>query len=62
MSESSSPYLGVNAHLNSFLLQPDGGWEMFHAKHIVVIRQMLDGVLPPDYYAASEKIAPDYDT
>ncbi len=48
-------YPGVNAHLNSRLLQPDGGWEMFHAEHIVAIRQLLDAILPPHYYAASEK-------
>lgn len=50
-----STYPGVNAHLNSRLLQPDGGWEMFHAEHIIAIRQKLDDILPANYYAASEK-------
>lgn len=55
MTDYSSPYPGVNAHLNSFLLQPDGGWEVFHAEHIIAIRQALDAVLPANYYAAPEK-------
>ena len=50
-----SDFPGVNAHLNSRLLQPDGGWEMFHAEHIIAIRQRLDAILPDNYYAASEK-------
>jgi hypothetical protein len=48
-------YPGVDAHLNSFLQQPDGGWESFHAEHIVQIRYALDAVLPAAYYAIAEK-------
>ncbi len=48
-------YPGVNAHLNSFLQQDDGGWESFHAMHINDIRGSLDVVLPENYYAVSEK-------
>lgn len=55
MSGESSPYPGINAHLNSALLRPGGGWEMFHAEQIIGIRQALDAILPPNYYAASEK-------
>ena len=48
-------YPGVNAHLTSFLLQPDGGWESFHAEWIVHLRQALDAQLPANYYAIAEK-------
>ena len=48
-------YPGVNAHLMNFLLQPDGGWESFHAEWIVHLRQALDSLLPENYYAMAEK-------
>ena len=48
-------YPGVNAHLNNFLLQPDGGWESFHAEWIVQLRNALDTILPRNYYAMAEK-------
>ncbi len=48
-------YPGINAHLNNTLLQPGGGWEMFHAEHLIRIREALDTVLPENYYAATEK-------
>ncbi len=48
-------YPGINAHLNSFLQQPDGGWESFHATHIEDIRAALDVQLPANYYAVAEK-------
>jgi hypothetical protein len=48
-------YPGVNAHLNSFLQQPGGDWEMFHSKHINVLQEYLDPRLPPNYYAVIEK-------
>jgi len=48
-------YPGINAHLNSFLQQPDGGWETFHASHIEYIRTEIDTQLPPNYYAVAEK-------
>jgi hypothetical protein len=48
-------YPGVNTHLNSFLLQPDGGWESFHARHISDIVTTIDKLLPPNYYATTEK-------
>ncbi|MEO0562822.1 MAG: DUF4058 family protein [Chloroflexota bacterium] len=52
---ANNPYPGVDAHLNSFLLQPDGGWESFHAEHVVKIRTALDPALPDNYYAIAEK-------
>lgn len=48
-------YPGVNAHLNSLLLQPDGGWESFHANWVIQVQHALDAVLPPNYYAMAEK-------
>ncbi|MEP7293861.1 MAG: DUF4058 family protein [Chloroflexota bacterium] len=48
-------YPGINAHLNSFLQQPDGGWETFHATHIGDLRAVIDRLLPPNYYAVQEK-------
>jgi hypothetical protein len=48
-------YPGINAHLNSFLQSEGGGWESFHAHHIVDIATILDKHLPPNYYAAAEK-------
>lgn len=53
MAESAQ-YPGINAHLNSFLQQPDGGWESFHAEHIIQIRRALDTILPENYYAIAE--------
>lgn len=48
-------YPGINAHLNSFLQQPDGGWEAFHARHIADIGHELDNRLPAQYYIMLEK-------
>jgi hypothetical protein len=48
-------YPGVNAHLNSFLQQPGGDWEMFHSKYINVLQEYLDPRLPANYYAVIEK-------
>ncbi len=48
-------YPGINAHLNSFLQQPDGGWESFHTRHINDLQDHLDERLPPNYYAVAEK-------
>lgn len=46
---------GVNPHLNSFLQQPGGGWESFHARHISDLASVLDATLPDGYYAVEEK-------
>jgi hypothetical protein len=48
-------YPGVNAHLNSFLQDEDGGWESFHAEHIIDIERSLNQQLPSNYYAIAEK-------
>jgi len=50
-----NPYRGVNAHLQSFLQSPGGGWEMFHAAHITHLTDTLDNILPENYYALNEK-------
>ena len=51
----SNQFAGINPHLNSYLQQPDGGWETFHARHISDIATTLDDMLPPNYYAVEEK-------
>ncbi|MDX1994037.1 MAG: DUF4058 family protein [bacterium] len=48
-------YPGVNAHLNSFLLQPDGGWESFHAHFMNNVCHELNSLLHGDYYVVPEK-------
>lgn len=48
-------YPGINAHLNSFLQSPDGGWESFHAACIETLTSLLDATLPENYYVLSEK-------
>lgn len=48
-------FTGINPHLNSFLQQPDGGWETFHARHISDLASALDFALPENYYAVEEK-------
>lgn len=53
--DGKNPYPGVNAHLNSFLQQQDGGWESFHAVHIIHIYEALDAALPDNYYVSAEK-------
>jgi hypothetical protein len=48
-------YPGVNPHLNSFLQSEGGGWESFHARHVIDIASALDNLLPDNYYAIAEK-------
>jgi hypothetical protein len=48
-------YPGINAHLNSYLQQEGGGWESFHAEHIIDLRRVLAQTLPEGYYAVAEK-------
>lgn len=48
-------YPGVNANLNSYLQGKTGWWESFHADHITLLRMAIDEILPPNYFAASEK-------
>jgi hypothetical protein len=50
-----NPYPGVHAHLNSVLQQPNGGWESFHAAHIMSIQRSLTGILPDNFFALPEK-------
>ncbi|MDX1991036.1 MAG: DUF4058 family protein [bacterium] len=48
-------YPGVNAHLNSFLQQEDGGWEMFHARYLNTLTTIVSQHLPSNYYVTLEK-------
>lgn len=48
-------YPGINAHLNSLLQQPDGGWQSFHGAHIEHLQEAIEALLPPNYYADSEQ-------
>ncbi|MCC6615374.1 MAG: DUF4058 family protein [Anaerolineae bacterium] len=48
-------YPGVNAHLNSYLQEEGVDWESFHASHIEHIREALESILPPNYYAVGER-------
>ena len=48
-------YLGINAHTNSWILDREGEWGSFHARHIVDIAQKLDEVLPEGYEARPER-------
>ena len=48
-------YQGVNAHLQSVLQSPGGGWESFHAAHITHLTEAIDSLLPEGYYVLNEK-------
>lgn len=47
-------YRGVNAHLHSYF-QQEGGWESFHAVHIVHLLEAVQELLPSGYRAFAEK-------
>ena len=47
-------YQGVNAHLHSYF-QQEGGWESFHAVHIVHLLEAVQELLPTGYRAFAEK-------
>ncbi|MBC7872315.1 MAG: DUF4058 family protein [Chitinophagaceae bacterium] len=47
-------YPGINPHLNSALQQTNGGWPTFHKDHITHLREILDLLLPENYFSASE--------
>ena len=48
-------YPGINAHLQSALQSPGGGWESFHAAHITHLTEAVDALLPDGYYVLNEK-------
>ena len=48
-------YQGINAHLQSALQSPGGGWESFHAAHITHLTEAIDSLLPANYYVLNEK-------
>jgi Protein of unknown function (DUF4058) len=52
---SKNPYRGVNAHYNSYLQQPYGGWESFHHDYITYLKNAINENLPEGYYALAEK-------
>lgn len=52
---AKNPYLGINAHVNSFLQAKAGEWESFHSAHIIHIYEALNESLPSGYYARSER-------
>lgn len=51
----TNQYPGINPHLNSYLQHEAGGWENFHSVYVVYLFEVLDEVLPPGYFARSEK-------
>lgn len=48
-------YWGINAHYTSYLQNEQGGWATFHNHHIAHLTDILDEILPPNYYARGEK-------
>lgn len=48
-------YPGINAHLNSFLQNEAGGWQSFHAEHIIDLARSINERLPAGYFTRSEK-------
>jgi hypothetical protein len=48
-------YQGINAHLQSALQSPGGGWESFHAAHITNLTEAIDALLPAGYYVLNKK-------
>ncbi len=48
-------YPGVNAHLNSYLQQPNGMWTSFHNDLVGVLKRTLNASLPEPYYAITEQ-------
>jgi Protein of unknown function (DUF4058) len=52
---SKNPYRGINAHYNSYLQQPYGGWESFHHDYITYLKSAINRSLPEGYYALAEK-------
>jgi hypothetical protein len=48
-------YNGINAHLHSRLQHEPGGWEVFHAAHIIDVGRAIDALLPLGYLIEPEK-------
>ncbi len=48
-------YPGINLHLNSYLQGEPGGWQSFHAEHIVDLARTIRHALPPGYFTRSER-------
>ena len=50
-----NPYLGVNAHANSWQLNTEGEWQSFHTGFIVKLTDHLNQTLPSGYEARIER-------
>ncbi len=48
-------YPGINAHVNSYLQDEDGGWESFHSDYVTYLRESIDEILPSGYLTRAEK-------
>ena len=49
-----NPYLGVNAHANSWLLNKSGQWHSFHQEFIVRLTETVNAKLPSGFEARAE--------
>lgn len=52
---TKNQYIGINAHLHS-LWQAEGGWDEFHAAHIIYLANSLKVPLLPRGYTAIEAL------
>jgi hypothetical protein len=48
-------YLGINAHLHSYLQAEFGEWEVFHGVHVTHLAEVVNAVLPSGYRVKPEK-------
>ncbi len=51
----TNQYPGINAHLHSYLQSAEGGWEVFHATHIIHLAEVINRQLPPGYVVDPER-------
>jgi hypothetical protein len=55
VTSRKNEYQGINAHLNSELQSPYGGWEGFHNSHITHIVEAIMSSLPAGYVIEPEQ-------
>lgn len=60
MPSQTTPYRGIDAHLNSLLQTPGtrsspGLWHSFHTSHVTHIADLLNQALPENYVARAEQ-------
>jgi len=53
ITSRKNQYPGINPHLNSALQARS--WRGFHTLHLADLVRLLDDVLPPNYFTASEE-------